>query len=145
MADTHVVSALKEKRIQLASQIESLKGQLHKAVIDLDHVEATLRLYVPDIQMSELGARKVPQVLADIHGETGRVILDSLRVATAPLTTAALCEAVMKARGLDSDDKGLCRLMMKRTVANLKHWHKKRGLIRPLPGPGQQFVWELVR
>jgi len=50
----------------------------------------------------------------------------------------------MKARSLDTDDKGLCRLMMKRTVANLKHWSKKRGVIRSLPGPGQQLMWELV-
>ena len=35
MTDTHVVSALKEKRIQVASQIESLQGQLRQAVIDL--------------------------------------------------------------------------------------------------------------
>ena len=62
-----------------------------------------------------------------------------------PVSTAKVCEAVMKARGLDTDDKGLCRLMMKRTVANLKHWSKKRGLVRSLPGPGQQFMWELVR
>jgi len=30
MTDTHVVSALKEKRIQVASQIESLQAQLQK-------------------------------------------------------------------------------------------------------------------
>jgi hypothetical protein len=36
MTDTHVVSALKAKRIQVASQIEALQGQLRKAGIDLD-------------------------------------------------------------------------------------------------------------
>jgi hypothetical protein len=145
MTDTHVVSALKERRIKLATEIEGLQGQLRARVIDLDHVEATLKQFDPDVNLGELGPRKVPQVLADIHGDTGRVILDTLRTATAPLSTAKVCEAVMKARGLDTDDKGLCRLMMKRTVANLKHWSKKRGLVRALQGPGQQFMWELVR
>jgi hypothetical protein len=51
----------------------------------------------------------------------------------------------MKARGLDTDDKALCRLMMKRTVANLKHWSQKRGLIRSMPGFGQEYAWEIVR
>jgi hypothetical protein len=47
MTDTHVVSALKEKRTQVASQIESLQGQLRQATKDLDHVEAPLlRLFV---------------------------------------------------------------------------------------------------
>jgi hypothetical protein len=46
VTDTHVVSALKEKRIQIASQIESLQGQIKQAVIALDHVEASLRLCI---------------------------------------------------------------------------------------------------
>lgn len=145
MADTHVVSALKEKRIKLATEIEGLKQQLHQRVIDLDHVEAALKLFDPDVVISELGPRKVPQVLSDIHGDTGRVILDTLRTATAPMSTTAICEVIMKARGLDTDDKALCRLMMRRTVANLKHWATKRGLIRSMPGPNKQFAWELVR
>lgn len=145
MTDTHVVSALKAERIKIATEIEGLQATLRARVIALDHIEASLKHFDPDVDLGELGPRKVPQVLADVHGDTGRVILDTLRTATAPLSTAAVCEAVMKARGLDTDDKGLCRLMMKRTLANLKHWSKKRGLIRSLPGPGQQFMWEMVR
>jgi hypothetical protein len=145
MTDTHVVSALKEKRIQVASLIESLQGQIRKAVIDLDHVEAALRLFDPDVDLAALSPRKVAQVLYDTKGDTGRVILETLRTSMRPLTTAQVCEAVMKARGLDTNDKGLCRLMMRRTNANLKHWAKKRGLIRSMPGPGQQLLWETVR
>jgi hypothetical protein len=62
-----------------------------------------------------------------------------------PLSTEQVCLAVMKARGLDDNDRGLCRLMMRRTNANLKHWKLKRGLIRSMPGPGQQLLWEVVR
>jgi hypothetical protein len=145
MAEPHVVSALKEKRIKLATEIEGLQSQLRQRVIDLDHCEATLRLFDPEADIGALGPRKVPQVLSDIHGDTGRVILDTLRNATTPLPTYKVCEAVMKARGLDTNDRALCRLMMKRTVANLKHWSKKRGLIRSMPGVGQQLCWELTR
>jgi hypothetical protein len=145
MTDTHVVSALKEKRIQVASQIESLQGQIRQATIDLDHVEAALRLFDPDVDLAALSPRKVAQVLADNHGDTGRVILDTLRTSMRPITTAQVNDAVMKARNLDTNDKALCKLMMKRTFANLKHWQRKRGLIRSMPGPGQQFLWEVVR
>jgi len=145
MTDTHVVSALKEKRIAIASQIESLQGQIRQAVIALDHVEASLRLFDPDVDLAALAPRKVAQVLYDHRGDTGRVILETLRTAMRPLTTAQVCEAVMKARNLDTNDKALCRLMMRRTNANLKHWQKKRGLIRSMPGPGQQLLWEVVR
>jgi hypothetical protein len=145
MTDTHVVSALKEKRVQIASQIENLQGQIKQAVIALDHVEASLRLFDPEVDVAGLAPRKVAQVLYDTKGDTGRVILESLRTAIRPLTTAQVCEAVMKARGLDTNDKSLCRLMMRRTNANLKHWQHKRGLIRAMPGPGQQLLWEIVR
>ena len=56
MTETHVVSALKEKRIQVASQIESLQGQIRQATIDLDHVEAALRLFDPEVDLAALCA-----------------------------------------------------------------------------------------
>jgi hypothetical protein len=145
MTDTHVVSALKTKRIQCASLIESLQGQIRQAVMDLDHVEAALRLFDPDVDLAALSPRKVAQVLTDHPGDTGRVILDTLRTSMRPITTAQVNDAVMKARNLDTNDKALCKLMMRRTFANLKHWAKKRGLIRSMPGPGQQLLWEVIR
>ena len=145
MTDTHVVSALKAKRIAVASQIESLQGQLRQATIDLDHVEAALRLFDPDVDLAALSPRKVAPVLYDTKGDTGRTILEALRESMRPLTTEQVCLAVMKARNLDTNDKALCRVMMRRANANLKHWAKKRGLIRSMPGAGQQLLWEIVR
>ena len=69
-------------------------------------MEASLRLFDPDVDMGELGPRKVPQVLYDLKGDTGRIILETLRTATMPLSTAKVCEAVMKSRGLDSAATG---------------------------------------
>jgi len=40
MAETHVASALKEKRIKLASEIERLREEMRRRIIDLDHCEA---------------------------------------------------------------------------------------------------------
>lgn len=145
MTDTHVVSALKTKRMEVAGQIEALQGQLRQAVLDLDHVEAALLLFDPDVDLAALPARKVAPVSYDTKGDTGRIILETLRTATKPLSTAQVNEAVMVARRLDTNDKALCRTMMRRTNANLKHWSKRRGLIRSMPGPGQQLLWEIAR
>jgi hypothetical protein len=91
MTDTHVVSALKDKRMVVAGQIETLQAQLRQAVIDLDHVEAALRLFDPDVEMAALPPRKVAPVLYDTKGDTGRTILDTLRNAARPLSTASIC------------------------------------------------------
>jgi hypothetical protein len=141
----HVVTGLIAKRREIAGQIEHLQANLRQATIDLDHVEAALRLFDPEVDLAALSPRKVAPVLYDTKGDTGRVILETLRTSMRPLTTAQVCDAVMLARGLDTNDRGLCRIMMRRTNANLKHWAKKRGLIRSMPGPGQQLLWEVVR
>jgi hypothetical protein len=54
MGETHVVSALKEKRIKLATEIEGLQAQLRQRVIDPDHCEATLRLFDPEADIGRL-------------------------------------------------------------------------------------------
>jgi hypothetical protein len=145
MTDSHVVSALKTKRMEVAGQIEALQGQLRQAVIDLDHVEAALRLFDPDVDLAALPPRKVAPVSYDTKGDTGRIILETLRESPRPLSTEQVNHAVMVARRLDTNDKALCRTMMRRTNANLKHWKAKRGLIRSMPGVGQQLLWEMVR
>jgi hypothetical protein len=48
------------------------------------------------------------------------------------------------ARGLDTNDKGLCRVVMRRTNANLKH-RAKKSLIRSMPSPGQQLLWDTIQ
>jgi hypothetical protein len=141
----HVVTGLIAKRQEIAGQIESLQRDIRQATIDLDHVEAALRLFDPEVDLGALSPRKVAPILYDTKGDTGRVILETLRTAMRPLSTAQVCDAVMLARSLDTNDKALCRVMMRRTNANLKHWQRKRGLIRSMPGPGQQLLWEVTR
>jgi hypothetical protein len=89
--------------------------------MDLDHVEAALRLFDPDVDLAALSPRKVAPVLYDTKGDTGRLILETLRTSMHPLTTAQVCDAAMKARNLDTNDKALCQMMMRRTNAKLKH------------------------
>lgn len=45
----HVVTGLIAKRQEIAGQIESLQAKLRQATIDLDHVEASLRIRLEDI------------------------------------------------------------------------------------------------
>jgi transposase-like protein len=141
----HTINALIRKRAEIAGQIESLQGQLKKAVTDLDCVEATLRLFVPTIDMAGLAPRRVPSAHHAFRGEVSRIVLEALRAATRPLTTADLAERVMRERGLDASDAALKRTMSNRVSACLRHWEKKRGAVLSMPGPGQSRMWEAVR
>jgi hypothetical protein len=48
------------------------------------------------------------------------------------------------ARGLDTNGKALCRMMTRRTDANLVHGRKKHGLIRSMPGPSIIAIGNLM-
>ena len=140
----HVVTALIEKRRELAGKIEGLQGQLKQAVVDLDNVESTLRLFAPEIDLEAIGARKVPPAHHAFRGEVSRIILEALRKTTVPLSTTDLTERVMRERGLDQNDVALRRTMGRRIGACLNHWRRVRHVVKSMPGPGQVLLWEIV-
>jgi len=105
--------------------------------VDLDHVEETVRLFAPDIDIAAIAPRPVPPMHHAFRGETRRIVLESLRKAAGPrsTTTTQLTECVMRERGLNLNDSKLCRTMSQRQGACLNHWKRERGVIRSMPGP----------
>lgn len=139
----HVVTALIQKRGELAGRIDHLQVELRQAVVDLDNVEATLRIFVPDADIPDLAPRNVPQADPAARGDHMRVILVTLREAARPLTTNELTEAVMKARGLAIENPMLFRTMSRRVSACLRNAKTERGTIRSMLGPAQQHLWQI--
>ena len=140
----HVVTGLIAKRAELAGRIEHLQAQVRQATVELDHIEASIRIFQPDIDMETLGTRPVPAIHHAFKGETTRVVLETIRTAGRPVDTTTITEAVMKARGLDRNDAAMFRLMSKRVGACLRHWERERGAIKSLHGPGQVKLWLLA-
>jgi hypothetical protein len=141
----HVVTGLIEKRREIAGQIEALQARMRQAVADLDHVEAAIRLFKPDIDLEEIAPRVVPPPHAAFKAEVSRIVLDTLRRTTRPLSTREVALALMKARGLNIADPKIVRTIQQRTVACLGHW-KRRGYLKSAPGPGAKsaLVWEIA-
>lgn len=137
----HVVTGLIAKRAELAGVIEHLQAKVRQATVELDHVEATLRIFQPDIDLMAIGVRPVPPAHHAFRGETSRIVLAAIREAGRPIDTTAITERVMQERGLDRNDAGLFRTMSKRVGACLRHWEKQRGAIRSMPGAGQVKLW----
>src|SRR5207302_1888957 len=131
----HVVTGLIEKRREIAGRIEDLQRQMREAVCDLDHVEASIRLFKPDIDLEEIMPRPVPPPHAAFKGEVSRILLDTLRQTTRPLSTRDLTLVLMKERGLNTDDAKIVHIIQGRVVSCLGHW-KRRGYLRSSPGPG---------
>lgn len=143
MSEPHVVSALIAKRGELAGQIEHHQTVLRQLVIDLDHLDATLRIFKPDIDLEDIRPKPFPPQATAFKGEVARVILGTLREAGRPLTTAELTAHVMADRGLNTADKRLLKTVGKRVGACLRH-HRAAGLLQSEQRPGELTSW-LVR
>ena len=144
MAEPHVVTALIRKRAEIAGQIEHTQTLLRQLVIDLDNLDATLRLFKPDIDLEEIRPKPLPPRHHAFKGEVSRIVLSALRQSDRPLTTHDLAQHVMAGRGLNAADKRLVRLVGKRVGACLRH-HRNRGLVQSKRGQETHLVWWITR
>jgi len=108
-AKSPVVYGLIAKRAELAGRIETAQSELRRLVIDLDNLDATIRLFVPDIDLDEIRPR--------------------------PLPVYEIALLFMASRSLATDDKPLLRVFQKRVDACLRNYRSK-GIVRALDGPG---------
>jgi hypothetical protein len=143
MTESHVVSALKAKRAELAGRIEATQRTMQELVIDLDHIDASLRIFDPDIDLTDIRPKLIPAAHRAFRGEVTRIILDALRTAPGPLTTHDLAIEVLKQRGLNPDDPRLLRMMVRRVGASLNA-QREKGLAKSRPGPAPWMLWEIA-
>ena len=143
MADPHVVSALRTKRAELAGQIDALQDQLREAMIAVDHVDSTLRLFVPDIDLDEIKPKPLPPRHHAFKGQVTRSILAMLRKEGA-MDAKAITLRLMAERELNLNDKVLVKAMQKRIGAALRNL-RERTLARSAQGAGGMLVWNINR
>lgn len=143
MENEHVISGLIRKRAEMAGQIEHAQTVLRQLIIDLDSLDATLRIFVPDIDLEDIKPKPLPPRNAAFKGEVSRIVFAALRE-KGPMTGQQLAQYVMADRGLNTSDKRLVKTIGKRVGACLRH-HKRKGLVRSLKRDGQHQLWELLR
>jgi hypothetical protein len=143
-ARSHVVTGLIAKRREIAGQIEDLQRRLKIAVTELDHVESAVRIFEPDIDLSDFGPRPVPPPHTAFKGELSRILIDALK-ASGPLNTRQLTDIVMKERGMSLDDLKAQRVMIRRVGASLNNWKRVKKVLKSSPGPGDTLMWEIDR
>ena len=121
MAELRVMDALREKRFELSGVVSRLEQQLARHRGSLAHLDATMRLFDPDLLSQD--ADPAPQrgrVSWFGPGECRRLICDVLRDAPQPLATRELAERVMAAKDIPAvDDQRTRALIQKTALASL--------------------------
>lgn len=144
MENEHVLSGLIKKRREIAGKIEGTHDALRALMIDLDNLDAAIRIFKPDIDLETVKPKPLPPRNQAFKGEVTRIVLDVLRKAETPINSHELTMHVMTERGLNTADKKLVRTLQKRVGACLKH-HRNRGLIRSRGNIGRFLAWEIAR
>jgi hypothetical protein len=86
-------------------------------VIDLDSLDATIRLFAPDIDLDEIRPKPLPARNHAFRGEMSRTVLNALRQARKPLPAYEIALLFMTSRGLATADRPLLRVIHKRVGA----------------------------
>ena len=141
MAESHVVSALVAKRGELAGEMQRYRRALRRLDEQLGHLDATIRLFAPDYDLSSVRPRQRrigPRRFA--QGECQRLVLEALREAPEPLSDRQVASAVAARKGVEAQSPAGAGLE-KTTLATLRRLAQK-GAIRPLVLPNGRRAWQ---
>jgi hypothetical protein len=137
------VNALRNKRADLAGQIEMHNREVDRLRSELVHLDATLRLFDPYNQPEEIASRKRWPRRTDYfaRGELTRLVFDAIREHG---TTAAgeLAAAAMAARSIPESDNAIRRDFVARFL-NTFHDLLRRGTVEKI-GQGRGVRWKLA-
>jgi hypothetical protein len=139
------LSGLLRKRAEMAGQAEATRAQLGEQLSALDHLDAVIRIFKPDIDLEDLPERPVPPALSGTRGDLQRFLIDQMRRANQPLNTFELAEAVMRERGLDPADLAVRKLLRHRTGYALAKLRRKGKVTSSRAHRSAPLEWELAR
>ena len=120
MVQSHVIGALSNKRAELAGIVRQLEQQLTQQRTNLSHLDATMRLFAPDIQPQQIRPRQ-PRARSVWFrpGECLRLVYDELRDAAQPITTRELAERIMRVKAMPPTDDRHRELVQKTVLGSL--------------------------
>ncbi|HJS84680.1 MAG TPA: hypothetical protein VJ779_04415 [Acetobacteraceae bacterium] len=143
MENEHTISGLIRKRAEIAGQLEAARTRVRQLVTDLDSLDATIRLFAPDIDLEEIRPKPVPPRHTAFHREVSKIIRDVLRETGTALTPRDIALRVMAGRGLNVSDPRLAWTVQKRVGASLRNLRARGGSVRSEQGVGRNLAWRL--
>jgi hypothetical protein len=140
MDAANTISGLIRKRQELLQAFEAAQDKMRQLVTDLDAVDATIRLFEPEMDLNAVRVRPTPRRYQVSRGDNSKLILSLLREAGGPLSHRELTVKVMEHRGLNLADKELAQTIRCRVGASLRGL-RSRGTLASGTGRGSGMKW----
>jgi hypothetical protein len=139
MEHPNTVSGLLDKRREILRQVDDAQAVLQGHLAALDHLTATILLFDPDADLTGQTPKRAPAPHHAFKGEMKRHVLQSLRLAKAPITSMEITRTFVDGRGMDRADVVTVR---KRVGACL--WKlRETGIAVSVPLDGEYKGWLL--
>lgn len=136
------VTSLCRKREEIVSLIGAKEIELNTLVIQLGHIDASLKILRPEIALTGLPERPDPRPVRSKRGENSRPVLHALHTAQGALTVKDIARAMLIAQGRPAQRiSSGSREVVRQVLRDLK----RRGVVRPLGLDGPAQTWVLVR
>jgi hypothetical protein len=143
MENEHVINGLMRRRQEIADALDQAQGKVRQLVLDIDAVDAVIRLFQPDAEIGLVRVRPTPRRHQAIRGESSRLILRMLGEAEGPMATRDILLRVMEARGLNAGDKVMYEAMRGR-VSSCMRGLRERGRVASEGKAGAGVRWWLA-
>lgn len=148
MSETHVVSALVTKRAELTGLIAHFESEIRQASMDLDRLDAVLKLFAPDYDLSGIKPKSIRHINPWFaKGEMSRLALDTLRVASQPLSTCDITDTLIARKGIVIEGTNERDRLIKSLLATLQVMRKRAivEMVGRIKGPGGgPMLWRIT-
>lgn len=101
MADTHVISALVNKRARIDGEIKMRRYQIMRLEIELAHVDHVIKMFQPSYDISKIATKRsfVKNPAGTPRGSGSREALTVLRESGEPLASSEIARRVLAKQG----------------------------------------------
>jgi hypothetical protein len=142
----NTVAGLVAKHKELCQLREKYKAEIKKLTVDIDHLDASIRLFDPNADTYAI-KEYVTKHRAE-KGAVKRFVLNTLREAEGPMTSRQITELWAADRGLQADEATLTQLRKRigaciKTCVNQK-LIESTGQTRTQDGNGPYKLWILT-
>lgn len=139
MGEPHVLSALKEKRAELAGELIATENLVTKLKADLVGIDRAIKVFDPKSRphmikpVMRRGASEFP------HGELSRLILNALRCSPNPMTLREIAEKIGAERNMDVSEFQIINGLMVKIRARLFAQYKAGTLAKEPRGSAMEW------
>jgi hypothetical protein len=103
MTETHVISALVDKRARIDGEIQMRRFQITRLEMELAHIDAVIRMFRPGYDIAKIATKRTitRSKAGTVRASGTREAMTVLREAGEPLTSREIAERILAKRGME--------------------------------------------